>query len=121
MARELSALVEKPVSAKVDMGDGDIYKVKFLPHEKGQQEAEELQTELEEAEDKEAAKRKTYETFCRTVKEWDLKEKGEVIPLPVEGLAAAMGGQGVPGTLLTAFLLKAYQDFFTPKLLGSKR
>jgi hypothetical protein len=120
MAKDLAQLVQKPVAAVINFGDGDVYKVRFKPHEKMKQEADELQQRIDEAKDETAVKAEAYATFCRIFTEWDMPDNGVLIPLTPEGLAAAMSGEGVPPSLLTAFIIRAYEDFFAPKM-GTKR
>lgn len=120
MAKDLTQLVQKPVAARIDFGDGDVYKVKFKPHAKMKAEAEDLQKRIDEAEDEAAVKAEAYQTFCRAFTEWDLPDNGVPIPLTPDGLSAAMGGEGVPPSLLTAFIIRAYEDFYSFKQLGRK-
>lgn len=123
MAKKLGELIQKAVAAKIDFGDNDIYHIKFKPHDQGKQETEALQSELEDDPTSEATKLKSYEAFCRTVTEWDLKDDDDIpIPLTVEGLSNAKvaDSTGVPATLLTDFLLRAYTQHYSIKVAGRR-
>jgi hypothetical protein len=128
MAKSLGQLIQKDVPATINFGDGDIYHIRFKPHENLQKEATELQDRLDsaegDAEATEATRQESYQSFCRTVTSWDLlDEDKKPIQLTPEGLSSANCGpdsKGVPPALLTTFLLRAYEQHFSIKVGGRR-